>query len=170
MNERSITEKVMATTRMRMPSADITKHSDRATSDIPDLSVACLGNTCWVEMKYLRAKEKLIDIIKKGQLIKCHSLATNTNGRAWFMVYEEAPRQLTIWYPRALFAHLYPKFAGPDDDGAKWLAPLNIEHIEQIQSNKLNVLRSHGALRMPGWPMDALYHMVTAANYDARRM
>ena len=117
MNERHFVEKIQEAVRAEpsMKGAVIFKHAETLTAGIPDISVT-LGGTSWLEVKYQRAGEKLIDICRELQIVTCHQLAQVNGGRAWVAVYEDLPRAisrgpkrglLTIWKPSFLHAWLY---------------------------------------------------------------
>lgn len=156
-DERHHTERAMAEARKRLRNAVVFKHADRSTTGIPDWSLSAYGSTFWVEDKYLRRGERLIDIVPSQQLITCHQVHTTTNGKCWVCVYEEAPKQLTIWVPRILFMHLWPRVAGPEIGQRKAICtPFNASAgLEALTVPMHVLLQTHGALRIPGWPYEA---------------
>lgn len=169
MNETEVTEKCIEATRREFPAAVVLKHADRSTVSIPDWSVSACGGTCWIENKLLRPGKRLNkDTIKSMQVITCGQLFDQTNGRCWISVFEEEPKQLTIYSPAALFARLYPKLAGPDADGWSWgkgvWDALEVSDFRQMIGNPIHVLRSHGAIRVKGWPYDIFPWLVRRAS------
>ena len=165
MNERKITEEVLAELR-KLRGAVVLKHADRFTKGVPDLSVSVLGGTSWIELKYLRKKARLRDVVDTLQLTLCHELATTTNGRCWVVVFEEEPRRVTVWQPQALFRHLWPRVAGPNPANPKWkhlgCAPVEIENLE-YGASLAGTLHAYGAFRVPGWPYDVVTKLVQSA-------
>lgn len=111
MKERDFLEKIQQAIKADplLQSACIFKHAETLTSGIPDLSIT-YGRTMWIEVKYLRKRKKLKDIVMQLQVITCNNLAQLNGGRAWVVVYEDDPKRLVIWQPRVLFKYLWPKF------------------------------------------------------------
>ncbi len=141
----------------------VLKHADRSTTGIPDISVSWMGITGWTEMKYLRKRDTLKGINKVEQLVVCHQIYVATGGKCWVIVYQEQPKQVTIWTPRALFMHLWPKLAGPADDGRRVLGcnPLYAEEgLAAVTVNTHAIMQAHGALRIPGWPYDVASRLI----------
>lgn len=162
-DERSITVKVMGRTEADLRGAVLFKHADRSTVGIPDFSVSWMGATCWVEMKYLRKTATLKEINKVEQLVICHQLYVVTGGKCWVVIYEEEPRQVTVWTPRSLFMHLWPKIAGPTDDGRRVLGctPLDLQgNMTTLAVSTHAVMAAHGGLRIPEWPFDIVSRLV----------
>jgi hypothetical protein len=161
-DERHHTERAMAAGKQRFANAVVFKHADRSTTGIPDWTMSLYGSTFWIEDKYLRTGDKLHDIVPVQQLSTCHQLHSATEGKCWVFVYEQNPKQLTIWVPRNLFMHLWPKFAGPEI-GRKDLGctPLNASEGIEALTVPLNVLlQQHGAVRIPGWPYAAAAQLI----------
>lgn len=147
----------------RLRNAVIFKHADRSTTGIPDWTLSAYGDTFWIEDKYLRKGEKLRDIVPSQQLLTCHQVHTTTNGKCWVFVYEQDPQQLTIWVPRRLFMHLWPRLAGPEVGSKKVLGctPLNAsEGLDALTVPMHVLLQAHGALRIPGWPYYAAANLI----------
>ncbi len=162
-DERSITTKVMDATEDNLRGAVLLKHADRSTIGIPDFSVSWMGATFWVEMKYLRKRDTLKKINKTEQLVQCHQLSVVTGGKCWVLVYEEEPRQVTVWTPRALFMHIWPKIAGPSDDGRNVLGCTPVyaeEGLAAVKVSTHSVMQAHGGLRIPDWPYDVVSRLI----------
>lgn len=162
-NETYITGQVMKRAKSILRGSVVLKHCDKATSAIPDISIAYLGPTAWIEMKYLRKGETIKRIIDMDQLILCNELATMTEGRCWIVVYEEDPHRITIWVPQVLFRNLYPHLSitGP------W-KNLHTEPIDTAWSNLKPLglaatIQACGAIRVPGWSYDVVAHLVKQA-------
>jgi hypothetical protein len=122
----------------------ILKHSDRATSAIPDVTVTWWERTFWIENKHQKKGQSLDDINKTDQLIMCNELAMASGGRCWISIYRDDPKDLTIWQPRVLAAHLWPKII---------LGELSMEPavITDLSVNVFNVLKATGSIRCSGW-------------------
>lgn len=152
MNEGTITTSVMSASEKRLRGSVVLKHADKVTGDIPDVSISVFGGTSWIELKYLRKGEKLKDIVKEGQMILGHQLATTCNGRAWIVVFEAFPRAVSVWRPGVLFRYLNPTFNVTDHDGWKTTSKEPVELGSQYDRlNLIAVLRDHGAFRVAGW-------------------
>ena len=86
---------------------DITKHSDRFTSDIPDSAIAWNGNTTCVEFKRLQPAGNIWDEIRIGQVLKLIALERST-GHAWAVAYRLKNRrhdeETLIYRPTALLS------------------------------------------------------------------
>lgn len=111
MKERDFVEKIQQAIKAEpeLAGAVVFKHAETLTSGIPDLSVTT-SRTAWVEVKYLRKGKRLKDIVPQLQVITGNSLARVNGGRAWIVVYEDDPKRLVIWQPKALFKYLWPTF------------------------------------------------------------
>jgi len=84
---------------------EITKHSDRFTSDIPDSSIGWNGNTTWVEFKRLQPAGTIWDEIRIGQVIKLIALERSCR-HAWAVAYRlqnsKHAAETLIYRPSAL--------------------------------------------------------------------
>jgi hypothetical protein len=155
LNERSITTNVLKQTAQHIRGAVIIKHADRATSAVPDFSVSAYGCTWWVEMKFLREGRRLKDVVKTNQLVLGNEIHTATNGRCWTVIFEEKPQRVTVWTPRALFAHLNPKLAG--ESTTIWSKPAEIDALPAHAPGKLQgLLNVYGAFSVFGWPYETV--------------
>lgn len=169
-NERNITEKLMERLRADLRGAVVIKHADSFTAGVPDVSVSIVGSTNWIEVKYLRAGDSLRKVIGWKQLIFCHELSTTTNGRCWVVVYEDLPRavprspqrrQMTIWTPRALAAHLHPKVVGGEVQGC---APIEQNGFDWKVSDLHSALVKRGAVRCTdGWFHELVSQLIREA-------
>lgn len=162
-DERSITTKVMNRTEADLRGSVVLKHADRSTLGIPDFTGSWMGHTGWCEMKYLRKRDTLKGINKVEQLVMCHQLYVTTGGKCWVLVYQEEPRQVTAWTPRALFQHIWPKIAGPADDGRRVLGctPMFAEEgLDAVTVSTHAIMQAHGALRIPEWPYDVFARLM----------
>ena len=150
-SERKITTKVREVSANELRGACILKFADRATSAIPDFGILALGHTFWYEMKLRRAGESLKEITKVNQLTLGHQIHTTTGGRCWTLVYEEEPKRTTVWVPRALFAHLYPKMAG--ETAVIFGNPCELDYcdIGPHGVNLKRVMEIYGGFWVPGW-------------------
>lgn len=170
MTERTITSNVIKALKGTLRQAVVFKHADRFTAAVPDFSASVFGATFWIEMKYQRAGARLIDIIDTVQLHLCYQLSTTTNGRCWIVVYEERPvpplgggrtgKQVTVWSPRALFAHLYPRFDHGLESPFKGVRVDPVQLTKDYRGNKAGLLRSHGAFTVPGWSYDLVTELI----------
>jgi hypothetical protein len=145
-NERKFSTALMQQMRRDLRGCTVFKTNDRSTTAVPDIVCAWQGPTCWVENKYLRRGKRLKDIIKHDQMIFCHELATATNGRCWIVVYQEEPKQVTIWQPRNLMALLFPALIL----GEPKFEPAWIDCLASGPSLH-NVIKTVGAIRSEGW-------------------
>lgn len=150
-NERTITVAVLKDLRSRLHGSEVLKHMDTGTRGIPDISVGLLDRTSWIELKYQRRGRSLKEINDAGQLSMCHRLAIVHRGRSWVVVYEEDPYQVTVWQPRALFAHLWPRVAGPSDWSKIGIEPLMIPATEFTKHDFHKLLDVHGAITINDW-------------------
>lgn len=144
-NERKCTVELVKYLGPRMHGSTILKHSDRATSGIPDVTVTWWERTFWIENKHQKKGKTLAEINKTEQLVMCHELAMGSGGRCWISIYRDYPvKDLTIWQPRVLMAHLWPKII---------LGELSMEpaQINNFNVNVFNVLQATGAIRCSGW-------------------
>lgn len=139
------------------------KHAETLTSGIPDISITALGHICWIEVKYLRKNKRLKDIVGQLQVVTCFQLAQHCGGRAWIVVYEERPKQLTIWTPRALANHLWPKLVPLDDPKyhQPYVAPgADPESTPRGLLSMAESLRYFGAVRFDGHPHEKIAQLV----------
>ena len=163
MDETYITGEVMKRAPRIIRGAKVLKHCDKATSAIPDVSMSWAGFTAWIEMKYLRKRDTLKKIVDMDQLIMCNELATTTDGRCWIVVYEEDPRQMTIWTPQVLFNHLYPQLSVSGPWKAYHREPVVSEWSPERPIGLAASVKACGAIRIPGWSYDVVAHLVRQA-------
>lgn len=169
MNERLIASAVLGDLRTGLPGAVVVKHNDVGTKGVPDIQVARLDRTSWIELKHLRQQDTLKSINKAEQLIFCHQLATVNNGRCWVIIFEEIPHRMTIWQPRVLFAKLWPRVAGPlEPDNVAWhqavaTEPVIVPNLNAGGRGLAATVHSLGALSVPGWHYDVARRLVTDA-------
>lgn len=146
-NERKISVSLMDYLTPRLRQSTVLKISDRATAGIPDVLVTWFGPTFFIENKLWRKHQKLKDINKTEQLILCHQLAISSMGRCWVSIYREEPKELIIWQPRKLMAHLWPKVIL----GELNLEPVMIEGTDFKGTDVFKILSATGAIRCSGW-------------------
>lgn len=165
MTEREIAVRVLEDLRCSLPGAVVVKHNDVGTKGIPDIQVARFNRTSWGELKKLGKSDTLKSINKVEQLLFCHQLATVNNGRCWVIVYEDLGKGsgVSVWQPRALFAHIWPHLAGPTAEGATWKVvgrePMRLSDTDQPHG-LLHILNACGALWVPGRPYNILTRLV----------
>lgn len=122
MNERDITTALTKSLKSELKGAKIIKHSDRATSSIPDMTVSWRGNTYWLEIKFRRPGKAYKDVIGIDQLITCGELSTTTNNKCWVVCYElDKTKRLTIWQPRRLAAEVFPRMSHDERMGLEYI-------------------------------------------------
>ncbi len=150
-SERSIVTEIMKHLRGHLRNAVIMKHNDVGQKGVPDIQVARMNHTSWGEIKHQRPGRSLKSVNKPQQLTMCHEFSQVNNGRCWVIVYTEdkaGKRWTTVWQPRVLFQHLWPKL------GAWEGQPIEVLPDEDM-GQPLGV---HGAFWMSGWN----YGMLTA--------
>lgn len=159
MIERDVVEKVLTDLRSKLRGALVIKHNDIGTKGFPDVAVHHRDLWSGCEFKHLKKGEKLKDKCKAEQLVFCHQLCTIHNGRCWIVVFEDVPQRMTVWYPQALFAHLWPNVAGPSEDGFK----RTTAHVKDLHgiANLANVLKTYGSFRIDGWDYSVVSTLVT---------
>jgi len=150
-NERSITVEVLKDLRGRLPGSEVLKHMDTGTRGIPDLSVGFHDRASYVELKYQKVGRSLKEICDGAQLSLCHRLGVVHRGRSWVVVYEDDPHQVTVWQPRALFAKLWPRVAGPSDWNKIGTEPMVTSLGEFTRGDVINALNVHGAITISEW-------------------
>jgi hypothetical protein len=159
MDEREITEKCMAGAKRICRGGVAIKHQDQSTNAVPDWSYSWYGATCWIEMKYLRKGRRMKEIVSPDQLILGHQLSVATDGKAWVVIFEDAPEAVSIWQPGVLFRHLFPNVAGIGVGGRKAAEAQNLgtysRGLDLAQS-----LQVFGAIRLEGWDYDVVAHLI----------
>lgn len=155
MNERELSVKQMKIVGTRLFGSKTIKHSDRATSGIPDITYSWGGHTFWVENKHLALGKTWKDILKTDQMVSCHELWRTTSGKSWIVVYRDSPMDTTIWFPRTLMAEAFPKVVIPDS------RVLSVPTVETVCPNVWNVLETVGAVRVAGWDHQFVVRMIT---------
>lgn len=160
MKERTFSTNLMKRIAKDLRGSKTIKHSDRATTGVPDLSTSWMGYTHWVEDKCLRVGRTLKEIVAHLQVITCHELSVTTNGRCWIVVYEETPRRTVIWQPRTLAAKLWPKIVlgEPTGDAGESYAQSAVEDV-----NFDTWIRREGVIRFDGWQHGAVTKLIRDA-------
>lgn len=147
MNERSITVEVLKHLRGHLPGSEVLKHMDTGTRGIPDISAGWHDRVSYVELKYLRIDRTLKEICDAPQLSMCHRLGVVHRERSWVVVYEEEHSVVTVWKPRALFAKLWPRVAGPSEWNQIGIEPIECSLSDFQKGDPIKVLSVHGAIR-----------------------
>jgi hypothetical protein len=150
-NERSITVEVLKDLRGRLTGSEVLKHMDTGTRGIPDISVHFLDRWSGVELKHQKRGKSLKEICDGAQLSLCHRLGVVHGGRSWVVVYEDEPHQVTVWQPRALFARLWPRVAGPGEWSTIGTDPVTCSLKDFLLGDPLKVLSVHGAITVDTW-------------------
>lgn len=160
LTERSFVEKIQTAIKAdpALRGAVVFKHAETLTSGIPDMSISILGGTSWVEVKYLRRRKRLKDIVKELQVITCHQLATTCNGRCWIVVFEDAAfnsgdKRTVIWQPRVLAGHLWPKIMPCEvpvrtPGVVEWGAPVYVGNESDLSI--IQAVNGYGAIYVTG--------------------
>lgn len=169
MTERSITVEILKHLRANLPGAHVVKHNDIGTKGVADIRVVTRADqTSWAEIKFLRPKDTLKKINKAQQLVFCHEEAVVSNGRCWVVVYELQPKRVTVWQPRALFAHLWPNVAGAKANNGRLAgcrAPIDLDSPDTTGAESLaDILRTFGAFRTP-WSYDIVTRLIKDATH-----
>jgi len=151
MNERSITVEVLKDLRGRLPGSEVLKHMDTGTRGIPDISVHMLARWAGIELKHQKVGWSLKEICDGAQLSLCHRLGAVHGGRSWVVVYEDDPYQVTVWQPRALFAKLWPRVAGPSEWNKIGTEPMVTSLGEFTRGDVISALNVHGAITVNDW-------------------
>jgi hypothetical protein len=165
MTEREVTERVEAVTRHGLPGSVVVKHCDVGTKGIPDMAVHVADRSSMAEFKHLKKGDTLKAKCKAQQLVFCHELGTVLNGRSWVIVFEDVPKRMTVWFPRALFAHLWPNVAGTNEGGFKTLGT-EPALLESLDVDLKSILRTYGAFRINAWDYNVVAALVRSF-YDA---
>lgn len=156
MNEGTINSEIVQATGRALRGAVVTKHADRFTRDIPDISVVYLGPTFYCETKFVRRGQTIKSVLRSTrkhsvtQLLHLGQLHTASDGRAWAVVYHQGSAgasRVTIWTPQALFGHAFPEVA-PGQDVVPYRVSVGTESLA-------GCLFSYKAIEMP-WSYDAL--------------
>lgn len=100
MNEKTLTEALICSTKQILAGSEVVKLSDKATIGIPDLCVNWGGATWWVEVKYLRKGHTLE---REWKPIQRHFLMRlqQTTGKGLLFVYSDQDGE------RGILATLY---------------------------------------------------------------
>lgn len=151
MNERDITVEVLKYLRGQLPGSEVLKHMDTGTRGIPDISVGWRDRASYIELKHQKKGRTLKQICDGAQLSLCHRLAQVHGGRSWVIVYQDDPRQVTVWQPRALFAKLWPRVAGPGQWAKIGVEPLEVDLSSFLEGDILQALDVHGAITVDDW-------------------
>lgn len=158
MNEGTINSSIVTATARALRGAVVTKHADRFTRDIPDISVAYLGPTYYCETKFVKKGQTIKGNLRATrkhtvtQLLHLGQLSTATGGSAWAIVYDLNGPKVTIWNPQALFGHAFPELA-PGHNAV----PVAVNATEE---NVAQRLRLYEAIELP-WDYDALATLIT---------
>lgn len=148
----------------RIRGSKVLKHSDRSTIAIPDFTVSALGLTAWVEMKFQRPGVRLVDIVRVDQLVMCNDLHAATRGLCWIVVFKLEPCVVTVWTPRALFAHLYPSMAPDNPFGTPGCKPAVADSFADVPQAAA-ALETLGAIEFKGWDYDIVAKFFLAHYY-----
>jgi hypothetical protein len=167
-NERSHVEASLTHMRNTLRGSVTIKHNDIGTKGVPDVQNCYLDRTSWMEFKHLKKGQRLQDKCEAQQLVFCHELGTVCGGRSWVIVYEDVPKQTTVWLPRALFAHLWPNVAGPSTDGWQRL-DRQPQSVDNDRVNLTGVLRTFGAFHLSGHRHDVAVRLIADALLEERR-
>lgn len=125
----------------------VTKHHDRATRDLPDLSIIYGGPTFYVESKFLKRGQRLNPkTLRPGQVVQCVKTDRASGGRCWIVVYaidHVGRKTTTIWKPWAVAPLILPheglRILGI---GFKAQQPVEVSHRDLVYS----MLAEHGAI------------------------
>lgn len=151
MTERPITVEVLKHLRGHLRGSVVQKHMDVGTKGWPDISVGMLDRASYIELKHRKVRESLKGINDPVQLSLCHQLGMVHNDRSWVVVYDDRPRHVTVWRPRALFAKLWPTVAGPGDWHTIGVKPLVLPLAEFLKADLHTLLEVHGAVTADEW-------------------
>lgn len=158
MNEGDINSKIKSTTASALRGAVVTKHADRFTRDIPDISVVYLGPTFYCETKYVKKGQTIKSVLRSTrkhsvtQLLHLGQLHTSSDGRAWAVVYDDNGPKVTVWTPQALFGHAFPELA-PGQDTAPY-------RLDEAHESLAGCLFSYRAIEVDGRPYDLLARLI----------
>jgi len=150
--ETKLTKNLMTELGRQLRGAKVIKHGGNFVSGIPDVSVSWMGDTFWLEDKYLRRGESWPKLFKgrQQQLVTAHELSTTTFGKCWIVVYEEHPQRTSIWTPRRMAQKVYPKMI--------LVEPVQLGQTDGIfdtsryaNANLALAMKSHGVIRTDGW-------------------
>lgn len=147
-NERKATTPLMKTLELQLPGPKrVIKHSDRATSGVPDVTCSWGGHTFWIEDKHWPVDKTLKAILKKSmdQMICAHDLWVTTGGKSWVVVYRDSPREISIWQPRVIVSDIWPTIVIPE------IRKIQPATVTADCPNVWNVLKTVGTIRADGW-------------------
>lgn len=119
MNEASLTARLKQETELRLPPPVVfTKHHDGSTAGIADATVCAVGETWWVEVKYVRMKSSVAREVLRHPLqaaqMRLREMATN--GRAVYLIFQQhEPKSFStsLWSPISLNHVLESGIANP---------------------------------------------------------
>lgn len=160
-NETTLTKSLMAELTRQLRGSKTIKHGGNFVSGIPDVSTSYLGDTFWLEDKYLRKGESFTKLFKgrQQQLVTCHELSTTTFGKCWIVLYEQSPERTSIWTPRRMAQKVYPKMVLAEP--VTWSAAnpdiYDVEFDREMHSPHINLARdmkAYGVIRTAGWRHD----------------
>jgi hypothetical protein len=157
MNERSYSVKIIDGAKSKFRGAEILKVADRFTRGIPDIEILWLDTCSWIETKLLRKTDKLKDILRMDQLVKCHQLGTVCGGRSYVVIYNVAKDRTEVWLPRVLAAHVWPRVVGEGIVDPYGFEP---DEVESSVVNFHQVLLRHGMVWTEGWSVPLALRMV----------
>lgn len=165
--ERSYSEDVIKRGKEKFRGSRILKVADRFTTAIPDIEILWLDTCSWIEMKVLRKRDKLKDVLRMDQLVFAHELGTVCGGRAYFCIYNEHAERTEVWIPRLLAAHVFPSVIGVVGDGPV-VDPMCFSgpELDVALVNFQSLLIQRGMLFVPGWCPELPVRVV----YDAIRL
>jgi hypothetical protein len=150
-SERKHTAKMMLATRNLLRGAEVIKHADRFTKGVPDVTSSWMGATYWLEDKWLQAGQHYKDIIDVAQMMRCHSLATTTNGKCWYVVFEESPNRTSIWTPVTLARACGQFFPILSPKRGALLEPIEGVRVFNSTVGQHRILQSSGMIHTAGY-------------------
>lgn len=110
-NERSYVTRIQLAFEQQLVTPHVvTKHADRFTAHIPDLSIDYAGGTVWLEVKYLKTDGSQLwprfkRQIPEAQLMACQKRYTATRGKCLYVVCFDEMLQVCV--PAYLLRQIY---------------------------------------------------------------
>jgi hypothetical protein len=103
MTEKSLCAGLVKALRLGLVGSVVFKHADRVTAGIPDVSVTWGGRTTWLEVKFVRAGQRLFDRGVQRQTIARLGRA----GSCLYVIYDKRTDETVV---------LQPEYVGCYDD------------------------------------------------------
>ena len=102
-SEGELTRPLLKALETAMPGSVVTKHSDRFTFGIPDISIDWI-NTAWLEVKATEGDKIEYHRYWEKQLLDCRHRERATH-RCWFVVYKQVRgmKSIVVIRPREVF-------------------------------------------------------------------